>query len=258
MHVEYKCEVKEILSGAEFRARRLTPTKFPSSSAGRGSDVTPCARTGNDVTSCVPAGNEAAASCERDWGVYVLLTNGRVFGCDLVVSATGVTPSAGGVALEGAELALAEDGGVAVDREMRTNLSDMYAAGDVCSTQWGDHSNLWFQVESQYSEEIQDNAPVCVVLYRFICIDLPTISFESGHSQRWLDFVSPLSSISRISCLSPLTSHLYLLSLSLTHTHTHTQMRLWTQARQMGAYAAQCMQTHSRKRPPYPLTCQPH
>jgi len=28
-----------------------------------------------------------------DWPVYVELTNGHVYGCDFVVSATGVTPN---------------------------------------------------------------------------------------------------------------------------------------------------------------------
>ena len=27
-----------------------------------------------------------------DWPVYVEMTNGKIYGCDLVVSATGVTP----------------------------------------------------------------------------------------------------------------------------------------------------------------------
>ena len=31
----------------------------------------------------------------RKWPMYIKLTNGSVFGCDLVVSATGVTPALG-------------------------------------------------------------------------------------------------------------------------------------------------------------------
>lgn len=132
VHVEYKCEVKEILKEAEFKARGTPPTPFPGSRGSRHEKV------GSDST-----------SHEEVWPVYVALTNGHVFGCDLVVSATGVSPNAGGVAVEGGAgegLTLAEDGGVVVDQEMRTNLRDVYAAGDVCSTQWGGHSNLWFQV----------------------------------------------------------------------------------------------------------------
>ena len=29
----------------------------------------------------------------REWNVYVKLSNGRVYGCDFVISATGVLPS---------------------------------------------------------------------------------------------------------------------------------------------------------------------
>lgn len=136
VHVEYKCEVKEILTHDEFKVRGITPTPFPS-------------KTTDDTTSCHETGSGDIASCD-DWPVYVVLTNGVVFGCDLVVSATGVTPSTGELVMEGegcVALVLAEDGGVAVDKEMRTNLSCVYAAGDVCCTQWEDHSNLWFQVQ---------------------------------------------------------------------------------------------------------------
>lgn len=106
------------------------------------------AKTGSKhLTSCAAAGSETLTFCEEeDWGVYVELTNGTVFGCDLIVSATGVTPSAGGVAVTGGKLALAADGGIGVNQEMRTNLERVYAAGDVCSAQWGEHSNVWFQV----------------------------------------------------------------------------------------------------------------
>ena len=32
-----------------------------------------------------------------------------------------------------------------IDNKMRTNLCDVYAAGDVCTASWT-HSQLWFQV----------------------------------------------------------------------------------------------------------------
>lgn len=185
MHVEYKCEVKEILTRDEFKVQGITPTPFPSKTA---DDITPC----------------------HDWPVYVVLTNGTVFGCDLVVSATGVTPSTGELVTEGeggVALVLAEDGGVAVDKEMRTNLSCVYAAGDLCHTQWEHHSNLWFQV-----------MVTCMCMSHACQCLFPPIS----------SFAPPL-------CPSP----------------SLVQMRLWTQARQMGAYAAQCMEAHSSKPPTF-------
>ena len=82
---------------------------------------------------------------EMLWPLYVELTNGTVYGCDLVVSATGVSPNVNGVNMVGERLILLE-GGVVVDQEMRTSISDMYAAGDICSVKWEGQSKVWFQV----------------------------------------------------------------------------------------------------------------
>nr|XP_022295715.1 pyridine nucleotide-disulfide oxidoreductase domain-containing protein 1-like [Crassostrea virginica] len=95
------------------------------------------------------------------WPVYVELTNDKVYGCDFVVSATGVVPNSAPV-LHGNQFTVARDCGILVNDKMRTSEEDVYAAGDVCTAGW-----------------------------------------EPAH--HWL------------------------------------QMRLWSQARQMGAYAAQCM-----------------
>lgn len=43
---------------------------------------------------------------------------------------------------------IAEDGGIVVDSEMKTNIPDVYAAGDVCTLQWDPHPQMWFQVSS--------------------------------------------------------------------------------------------------------------
>lgn len=143
VHVEYKCEMKEILTPEEFKVRGMTLTPFPRKT-----------KTRTDTTSSKGphTGSDDVTSCEEGWAVYVMLTSGAVFGCDLVVSATGVIPNAGGVAVTGERLALAEDGGVRVDREMRTSLPGVYAAGDVCSAQWDNHSNVWFQVRDRCTE----------------------------------------------------------------------------------------------------------
>lgn len=57
----------------------------------------------------------------------VVLENGNVVDADLVVSATGVRPNIEFIADSGIET----DHGVLVDRQMRTNDPDIYAAGDV-------------------------------------------------------------------------------------------------------------------------------
>ena len=43
------------------------------------------------------------------------------------------------------QLKMASDSGLTVDTEMRTSLSDVYAAGDVCTADWT-HCATWFQV----------------------------------------------------------------------------------------------------------------
>jgi hypothetical protein len=147
VHIEYSCEVEKILSGKEFSA-------------------------GNSKQTAV----EGFDGEDRLWPLYVRLTTGSVFGCDLIVSATGVTPCLGfpvTTVKDGQEVNIFSDvrEGMSVDEEMRTCVSDVYAAGDVCVVDWKDHSSLWFQ------------------------------------------------------------------------------MRLWSQARQMGAYAARCMTRHTLGEP---------
>ncbi|RVE56308.1 hypothetical protein OJAV_G00219910 [Oryzias javanicus] len=78
------------------------------------------------------------------WPVYVQLTNGKTFGCDIIVSATGVVPNTDPF-LPGNSFALAEDGGLQVDDHMRTSEPDVYAAGDVCTACW-EPRPLWHQM----------------------------------------------------------------------------------------------------------------
>ncbi|XP_060079559.1 pyridine nucleotide-disulfide oxidoreductase domain-containing protein 1-like isoform X2 [Ylistrum balloti] len=130
VHVEYRVEVKVIHTAEDFVAKEMTEATLPGFTHDR-------------------------------WPVYVELTNGQVYGCDFVVSATGVVPNTSPF-ITGNQFALSADGGMLVNEKMETSVADIYAAGDVCSANW-------------------------------------------TPSPHWI------------------------------------QMRLWTQARQMGAYSAQCM-----------------
>ena len=85
-----------------------------------------------------------SAGSPTDWPVYLQLTNDRVYGCDFVISATGVAPNTDAFT-SCAELELAADGGIKVDSSMRTSIPDVYAAGDVCSACW-EPSPHWFQM----------------------------------------------------------------------------------------------------------------
>ncbi|KAM3926685.1 pyridine nucleotide-disulfide oxidoreductase domain-containing protein 1 isoform 2-T2 [Leptodactylus fuscus] len=143
VHIEAECEVKKILNHPEFKTLNVT-------------------------ASPVPRGEKDSATCDPDdWPVYAVLTNGKVYGCDFVVSATGVFPNVEPF-VGGNNFDLGEDGGLTVDDHMRTSVPHVYAAGDVCSTGWT----------------------------------------PSPHWQ---------------------------------------QMRLWSQARQMGCYAAKCMAAERRR-----------
>ncbi|XP_067124737.1 pyridine nucleotide-disulfide oxidoreductase domain-containing protein 1 [Centruroides vittatus] len=136
VHIEYSCEVEDIYERNEFLSKNIQETELK-------------LNLSND---------------KRDWPIFVKLTNGKVYGCDFIVSATGVIPNTKPFTSL-SKINLANDGGILVDDQMRTNIPDLYAAGDVCTAGWN-HASHWFQ------------------------------------------------------------------------------MRLWTQARQMGAYAARCLSSH--------------
>ena len=66
--MEYEAEVKEILTASQVKSRGLQPSKIG------------------------PWPPEEPQLGDQ-WPMFVALTNGKVFGCDLVVSATGVSPN---------------------------------------------------------------------------------------------------------------------------------------------------------------------
>lgn len=80
----------------------------------------------------------------NNWNVFVELSNGKIYGCDFLVSATGVLPNTEPFTKH-SDLKIADDGGIIVDKCMRTNLNDVFAAGDVCNASW-EHSEYWFQM----------------------------------------------------------------------------------------------------------------
>ncbi|XP_043263079.1 pyridine nucleotide-disulfide oxidoreductase domain-containing protein 1 [Colletes gigas] len=79
----------------------------------------------------------------EEWPVYVELTNGKIIGCDFIVSATGVIPNSNIMGLD--DLKKGEDGGLLVDWKLETSEQDIYAAGDVCSAGW-ELAKQWFQM----------------------------------------------------------------------------------------------------------------
>lgn len=120
VHVEYECEVKHMFEPEEFKMSGLKESPLPSNFDGSDTD---------------------SAS---DWPVYIQLSNGKVYGCDLIVSATGVIPCTQPFILC-APFDIAEDGGLSVNSNMQTSIEDVYSAGDVCTASWNP-APCWFQM----------------------------------------------------------------------------------------------------------------
>lgn len=116
VHVEYSVEVRRVLGQDEVETEGLSESQPPP----------------NFSTS------------DKCWPVYIELTNGKVYGCDFIVSATGVTPNIEPF-LDGNKFSVAEDGGFKVNDHMQTAVEDVYAAGDVCSASW-EFAPQWFQM----------------------------------------------------------------------------------------------------------------
>ncbi|XP_076153261.1 pyridine nucleotide-disulfide oxidoreductase domain-containing protein 1 [Alosa pseudoharengus] len=115
--MEYQCEIRRICTQQEILQ---SPPDGPQSS-----DAAPWPDVGT-------------------WPVYVQLTNGQTYGCDFIVSATGVVPNTEPF-LHGNSFKVGADGGLLVDDHMRTSEADVFAAGDVCSAGW-EPSHLWQQM----------------------------------------------------------------------------------------------------------------
>ncbi|XP_060632579.2 pyridine nucleotide-disulfide oxidoreductase domain-containing protein 1 [Anolis sagrei] len=122
VHIENLCEIKKIYLWEEFHKSGKVSLAFPKAQEDK----------------------NVMETEEEPWPVYVELTNGRIYGCNFVVSATGVVPNVQPF-LDGNKFAVGEDGGLQVDKFMHTSLPDIYAAGDICTTSW-EPSPFWQQM----------------------------------------------------------------------------------------------------------------
>lgn len=118
VYVEYNCQVKQLFESQEFKESNKKESPSPWSK----------------TDSFDPS----------SWPVYVQLSNGHIYGCDFIVSATGVLPSTQPFT-SCAPFDIADDGGLIVNSNMQTNIEDVYAAGDVCSAGWNP-APFWFQM----------------------------------------------------------------------------------------------------------------
>jgi glutathione reductase (NADPH) len=79
----------------------------------------------------ISCGHTVAAIHPADGAYRVTLSNGENIAADQVMLATGRRPNVKGLGLEAAGVKLASNGGIAVDQYSRTNVSNIYAVGDV-------------------------------------------------------------------------------------------------------------------------------
>lgn len=87
--------------------------------------------------------NQTSDDSTEQWPIYAELTNGKIIGCDFIVSAIGVTPNTDLNGLE--NLKVGNEGGYLVDWKLETSANNIFAAGDVCTVGW-DLPEHWFQM----------------------------------------------------------------------------------------------------------------
>uniref|UniRef100_UPI00398F74DB pyridine nucleotide-disulfide oxidoreductase domain-containing protein 1 n=1 Tax=Pristiophorus japonicus TaxID=55135 RepID=UPI00398F74DB len=122
VHVEYQCAIDKIYLQEEFVSSQKTSLAFPKN-------------VSEEIKGKID---------EETWPVYVQLTNGKIYGSDLIVSATGVIPNVEPFVANN-PFDVAEDGGLKVDEQMHTSVPDIFAAGDVCTVSWEPRA-LWQQM----------------------------------------------------------------------------------------------------------------
>lgn len=112
--------------------------------------------------------------------VRVELTNGKVYECDFVISATGVTPKIMFDVRDDKKFDVAHDGGIKINWKMETNLPDIFAAGDVCTVDWT--SEHWFQMRlwtqarqmGMYAAKCMHSTHINQTLLQDFCFELFT------------------------------------------------------------------------------------
>ncbi|UYV75549.1 PYROXD1 [Cordylochernes scorpioides] len=113
----------------------------------------------------------------HQWPVFVELTNGKTYGGDFILSATGVLPNTE-VFRANNDFKVSQDGGLLVDEYMRTNLPNVYAAGDACTANWNIEKH-WFQMKLwTQARQMGSYAGHCMHADLHNEIIFPDISFE--------------------------------------------------------------------------------
>ena len=127
VHVEYNCNISRILSQDDLDNEKVS-----------------C-----DVSTFQRIIKHDKNTERTKWNIYVKLDNGKIFGCDFIVSATGVIPNGDAITLlqnkKESFFELSPDKAIYVNDQMETNIKNIYAAGDVSHVNW-DRAQHWFQM----------------------------------------------------------------------------------------------------------------
>src|SRR5690349_4949288 len=106
---------------------------------------------------------------ENGWVRQVILEDGEIIACDMVVVGIGIVPAAGPLFAAGA----AGANGVDVDEFCRTSLPDIYAIGDCAA-----HANQWANGAVIRVESVQNAHDMAATAAKHIvCIDEPYRAF---------------------------------------------------------------------------------
>lgn len=105
----------------------------------QGADVLPSTVKVHYQTEIVSVSKHA-----EEGNVEILLGNNQKILCDLIVSATGVQPQTDFKINK--NLQVSHENEIKVDEFMRTNIENVYAAGDICCASW-EHAENWFQMK---------------------------------------------------------------------------------------------------------------
>jgi len=132
VHCEMRCEVTHVMNAARHG---------PSPTASVVGRWIVCDHTTDAAAAEAVRELPSLETCQRvhgAWPVYVRLSNGHVWGADVVLSATGAAPAFPFLPLDaGAMWPRGGNGGLLVDSDMRVvGQEDVYACGDAASIEW--------------------------------------------------------------------------------------------------------------------------
>lgn len=122
---------------------------------------------------------EIVSVAKHEKYIEILLSNNEKVHCDFIVSATGVEPQTDFKINK--ILDVSAENEIKIDEFMRTNIRNIFAAGDICCASW-EHAENWFQMKlwtqarqmGSYAAKCMSAALNDEVIYQDFCFELFT------------------------------------------------------------------------------------